>query len=137
MHFAELLGLSSIEHIIAYLEPQADSYVSLRLTCRAVAALAEDPEMHFAELLEPGTMLWIHNPSIFHSRTEVVDGEASFNSVLPQLHCFLTASRITGISLQYLHMCLHSMLVTSHTSALGCRLQCSTDAAQRFSFLPG
>lgn len=43
--------------------------------CRAVAALAEDPEFHFAELLEPGTIEWIHNPSIFHSRTEVVDGE--------------------------------------------------------------
>ncbi len=56
--------------------------------------------MHFAELLEPGTMLWIHNPSIFHSRTEVVDGEASCNSVLsPHLAWFLTVSRITGISM--------------------------------------
>ncbi|EIE24910.1 Clavaminate synthase-like protein [Coccomyxa subellipsoidea C-169] len=43
----------------------------------AVAALAEDPEFHFAQVLEPGTIEWIHNPSIMHSRSEVVDGEAS------------------------------------------------------------
>jgi len=49
----------------------------LSVLCRAVAALAEDPEFHLAELLEPGTIEWIHNPSIFHSRTEVVDGEVS------------------------------------------------------------
>ena len=49
----------------------------LRVLCRAVAALAEDPEFHFAELLEPGTIEWIHNPSIFHSRAEVIDGEVS------------------------------------------------------------
>ncbi len=42
---------------------------------RAVAALAEDPEFHFAQVLEPGTIEWIHNPSIMHSRSAVVDGE--------------------------------------------------------------
>lgn len=37
--------------------------------------MAEDPEFHFAQVLEPGTIEWIHNPSIMHSRSAVVDGE--------------------------------------------------------------
>lgn len=81
-------------------------------------------------------MLWIHNPSIFHSRTEVVDGEASCNSVLHRLHCFLTASRITGLFSVTSASVLAFHAVTSDTSALGCRLQCSTEAAQLFSLLP-
>ena len=50
--------------------------------CRAVAALAEDPEFHFAQILEPGTIEWIHNPSIMHSRSEVVDGEVHCRRLL-------------------------------------------------------
>ena len=55
--------------------PEAVTDPGLLTHCRAVAALAEDPEFHFAQTLEPGTIEWIHNPSIMHSRSEVVDGE--------------------------------------------------------------
>ena len=43
--------------------------------CRAVATLAEDPEFHLSKKLQPGDIEIIHNPTIFHARSEVVDGE--------------------------------------------------------------
>eukprot|EP00891_Asterochloris_glomerata_P005068 jgi/Astpho2/5068/Aster-x0233 len=41
----------------------------------AVATLAEDPEFHLSKKLQPGDIEIIHNPTIFHARSEVVDGE--------------------------------------------------------------
>lgn len=61
---------------------------------RAVAALAEDPEFHFAQRLEPGTIEWIHNPSIMHSRTAVVDGEVSSASVVPRISQIQTSTQL-------------------------------------------
>ena len=43
---------------------------------RAVASLAEDPRFHLALTLQPGDLEIIHNPSIFHARSEIHDGEA-------------------------------------------------------------
>ncbi|KAK9816577.1 hypothetical protein WJX72_002145 [[Myrmecia] bisecta] len=42
----------------------------------AVAKLAEDPDFHLAIKLQPGDIEWIHNPSTFHSRNAVKEGEA-------------------------------------------------------------
>ena len=46
-------------------------------SCRTVAAIANDPEFHLSLKLQPGDIEIIHNPSTFHSRTKVVDGEVS------------------------------------------------------------
>lgn len=46
--------------------------------CRAMAALAESPEFHLSKKLQPGDIEIVHNPTIFHSRGEVIDGEVSF-----------------------------------------------------------
>ena len=43
--------------------------------CRSVAAIAEDPAFHLKLRFEPGDIEWLHNPSTFHARTAVVDGE--------------------------------------------------------------
>ncbi len=43
---------------------------------RAVASLAEDPEFHISRVLEPGDLEIIHNPTIFHARSDIHDGEA-------------------------------------------------------------
>lgn len=43
--------------------------------CRTVAAIANDPDFHLNLKLQPGDIEIIHNPSTFHSRTKVVDGE--------------------------------------------------------------
>lgn len=48
--------------------------------CRAVAALAESPDFHMSKRLQPGDIEIVHNPTIFHSRGEVVDGEVSLTS---------------------------------------------------------
>jgi hypothetical protein len=40
-----------------------------------VAAIANDPDFHLRLKLQPGDIEIIHNPSTFHSRTKVVDGE--------------------------------------------------------------
>lgn len=40
------------------------------------ARLAEDPAFHFSQILEPGTIEVIHNPTILHSRGDVFDGES-------------------------------------------------------------
>ncbi|KAK9813596.1 hypothetical protein WJX73_009365 [Symbiochloris irregularis] len=39
------------------------------------ARLAEDPKFHFSQILNPGDIEIIHNPTILHSRGEVEDGE--------------------------------------------------------------
>ena len=46
-------------------------------TARAVASLAEDPEFHLSRVLEPGDLEIIHNPTIFHARSDIHDGKAS------------------------------------------------------------
>lgn len=53
--------------------------------CRAVAALAESPEFHLSLRLQPGDIEIVHNPTIFHSRGEVIDGQVSL-TCLPQHH---------------------------------------------------
>lgn len=40
-----------------------------------MAALAESPEFHLSKKLQPGDIEIVHNPTIFHSRGEVIDGE--------------------------------------------------------------
>jgi alpha-ketoglutarate-dependent taurine dioxygenase len=45
------------------------------LSCRTVAAIANDPDFHLNLKLQPGDIEIIHNPSTFHSRTKVVDAE--------------------------------------------------------------
>jgi hypothetical protein len=52
------------------------------MLCRTVAAIANDPDFHLNLKLQPGDIEIIHNPSTFHSRTKVGDGEVS--------HCFNT-----------------------------------------------
>ena len=42
---------------------------------RAVASLAEDPRFHLALTLQPGDLEIIHNPTIFHARGDINDGE--------------------------------------------------------------
>ncbi|KAK9812337.1 hypothetical protein WJX73_003313 [Symbiochloris irregularis] len=41
------------------------------------ARLAEDPKFHFSQILSPGTIEVIHNPTILHSRGDVEDGETN------------------------------------------------------------
>ena len=36
--------------------------------CRAVNALANDPEFYLEKVLEPGDMTWLANHSAFHAR---------------------------------------------------------------------
>ena len=50
------------------------------LCCRTFARLAEDPTFHFTEILEPGTIEVVHNPTILHSRGDVTDGEVQILS---------------------------------------------------------
>ena len=45
--------------------------------CRAVAKLAEDPSFHISRKLIPGDIEIVHNPTIFHSRGDIFDGEVS------------------------------------------------------------
>lgn len=52
---------------------------TLVFICRTVAAIAEDPSFHLKLKLEPGDIEWLHNPSTFHARTAVVDGEVRSN----------------------------------------------------------
>jgi alpha-ketoglutarate-dependent taurine dioxygenase len=40
-----------------------------------VASLAEDPQFHLALTLQPGDIEIIHNPTIFHARSDIHDGE--------------------------------------------------------------
>ena len=40
-----------------------------------MAALAEDPKFHLTKKLLPGDIEIIHNPTIYHSRGDVADGE--------------------------------------------------------------
>jgi hypothetical protein len=54
------------------------------MLCRTVAAIANDPDFHLSLKLQPGDIEIIHNPSTFHSRTKVVDGEVG--------HCFEAAA---------------------------------------------
>ncbi len=44
--------------------------------CRAVATIAEDPKFHLAKTLQPGDLEIIHNPTIFHSRGDIFDGNS-------------------------------------------------------------
>ena len=49
------------------------------MTCypsRAVATIAEDPKFHLAKILQPGDLEIIHNPTIFHSRGDIFDGDS-------------------------------------------------------------
>lgn len=45
------------------------------MVIRAVAKLAESPEFHISRKLLPGDIEIVHNPTIFHSRGDVQDGE--------------------------------------------------------------
>ena len=40
-----------------------------------MASIAEDPKFHLALTLEPGDLEIIHNPTIFHARDDIHDGE--------------------------------------------------------------
>ena len=51
--------------------------ISIWVCCRAVAKLAESPEFHLSKTLEPGDIEIVHNPTIFHTRGEVSDGQVS------------------------------------------------------------
>lgn len=42
-----------------------------------MAKLAESPEFHISRKLVPGDIEVVHNPTIFHSRADVQDGEVS------------------------------------------------------------
>ena len=53
------------------------------LGCRAVAALAESPEFHLSKKLQPGDIEIVHNPTVFHSRGEVIDGKVSITMLFP------------------------------------------------------
>lgn len=58
--------------------PAASAQVALALinACRRTfARLAEDPKFHFSQILNPGEIEIIHNPTILHSRGDVQDGE--------------------------------------------------------------
>ncbi len=44
--------------------------------CRSVATIAEDPKFHLAKTLQPGDLEIIHNPTIFHSRGDIFDGDS-------------------------------------------------------------
>ena len=59
--------------------------VPLWLRFRAVASLAEDPEFHISRVLEPGDLEIIHNPTIFHARSDIHDGEARALTLHPTL----------------------------------------------------
>ena len=49
------------------------------MLCRAVAKLAESPEFHLSKVLQPGDIEIVHNPTIFHSRGDIFDGEVRLN----------------------------------------------------------
>ena len=71
---------------------------SLTLTstaARAVASLAEDPKFHLSRVLEPGDLEIIHNPTIFHARSDIHDGEARATrpSVLNSTLLYFTTAR--------------------------------------------
>ena len=46
-----------------------------------MAKLAESPDFHFSSKLVPGDIEIVHNPTIFHSRGDVFDGEVNTYSV--------------------------------------------------------
>ncbi|KAL3155553.1 hypothetical protein ABBQ38_011107 [Trebouxia sp. C0009 RCD-2024] len=60
---------------------EANKYQDITLTplqeeaVWAVAKLAESPEFHISKKLQPGDIEIVHNPTIFHSRGQVIDGE--------------------------------------------------------------
>lgn len=70
-----------------------------------MATLAESPDFHLSKKLQPGDIGIVHDPTIFHSRGEVIDGEVSFAMlflstcfgchVLPETQDLLLSSAIT------------------------------------------
>ena len=94
--------------------------------CRTFARLAEDPAFHFSIKLQPGDIELLHNPTVLHSRSDVVDGEVTCSHLRwPVQHCsFETtdvapdgskvycASRITSSH------CITTTLLLSQASAM-------------------
>lgn len=64
-----------------------------------MATLAEDPEFHLSKKLQPGDIEIIHNPTIFHARSEVVDGEVSMQGKWIQPFLMNLTSRDAGAML--------------------------------------
>ncbi|DBB18065.1 hypothetical protein WJX82_011687 [Trebouxia sp. C0006] len=61
---------------------EVNKYQDIKLTplqeeaVLAVATIAEDPKFHLAKTLQPGDLEIIHNPTIFHSRGDIFDGDS-------------------------------------------------------------
>ena len=95
-----------------------------------MASLAESPEFHLSKKLQPGDIEIVHNPTIFHSRGEVFDGEvssffnsASFGQRLSELWLSSLQSDVTlsGQSfLQLCRSCLRSGLTSSDALVTCC-----------------
>ena len=68
-----------------------------------MAALAESPEFHLSRKLQPGDIEIVHNPTIFYSRGEVIDGKVSSSCplalaaiMLPERQDIFRSSAITA-----------------------------------------
>ena len=91
--------------------------------CRTFAGLAEDPTFHFRQVLNPGDIEIVHNPTILHSRGNVDDGEVGPGPCLPspRLHeCSSTANHRALLSspheimwLTWLNDAIHAELCKS------------------------
>ncbi len=81
-----------------------------------MAALAEDPNFHLSLQLQPGDIEWIHNPTTFHARTDVIDGVVSAHAFMSCWHSMpYTNELMTAAVLRHSNACSSACRCTSST----------------------